>query len=49
MGSVPFDPVQAAVQRPPQQPDVLGQHHQAERQHPEPENRENAEHAAADQ
>jgi hypothetical protein len=44
-----FDPGQHTVHTAPQWLHILGQQHQTERQHPDPEYRENAEHAAQDQ
>src|SRR5690348_12353328 len=43
------DPVESATTQPPQRRYVLGQQHQAERQHPYAEKRQNAKGAAAEQ
>jgi len=43
------DPVESATTQPPQGRYILGQQHQAERQHPYAEKRQNAEGAAAEQ
>src|SRR6478752_3751307 len=47
--STPFDPSQNAIEHSPQHWYVFGQQHQAERQHPQPEQRKDAEKAADDQ
>jgi hypothetical protein len=49
MRPMPLDPIQEAIAHPPQRWDILRQQHQAERQHPNPEERENAEECSGDE
>ena len=49
MRPVPLDPIQQPIAQPPQRRDILRQQHQADRQHPNPENRQNAEERAGDE
>jgi len=46
---MPLDPIQEAIAHPPQRRDILRQQHQAEGQHPNSEERENAEECSGDE